>query len=318
MGRRTSPLAQSALALALEGDYPTTWDAFVGQQQAKRQLMVAARSAATRGATLDHCLLSSGVPGIGKTSLGLLTAAEMRSNVKVVSGKVDANAARLLFGQLKDGDVLFIDEIHTLVAGGKAKAEWLLHYMQDGVLMGPIGPEKQPKVTIIGATTDGGKLPDPIVDRFIHKPTLVPYSDTEVQRIALGMAARLFDDLPLPTGDDLAIVAAAANNNPRKMRGILTTMRDLAVCEGVANVHQALGLMGVTLDGLDTTAQRYLVVLATEFGGAAGERALRDRLQEGAIAQTERVLMDKGLIARTRGGRTLTQAGIRRASDVTL
>ncbi len=201
--------------------------------------------------------------------------------------QLGVNEARLLFGPLKDGDVLFIDEIHTLVAGGKAKAEWLLHYMQDGVLMGPIGPEKQPKVTIIGATTDGGKLPEPIVDRFVHKPSLQPYTDAEAQRIALGMAARLFDDLPLPTGSDLAVVAAAANNNPRKMRGVLITMRDLAVCDGKVDIREALSFMNITPDGLDAVAQRYLVVLADEFAGVAGERSLADRLQEVSLAQTD-------------------------------
>ncbi len=119
-----------------DGDYPTSWTGFIGQQRAKDQIRLAAQSAKARKQPMDHILIASGTPGIGKTSLGLLAARTMGRKVLVVTGPVPATRAYGLLAKLDDRDVLFIDEAHKLVEGGKKHAEWLLHYLQDGILLG--------------------------------------------------------------------------------------------------------------------------------------------------------------------------------------
>jgi len=204
-------------------------------------------------------------------------------------------------------------------------AEWLLHLLTDGVLMGPTGPEAQPLITVIGATTDVGRLPETLVSRFGLRPVLAAYSDHEGCIIAMKMAPAIFTDLaPFPSVEDFTAIATAANNNPRLIRAVLESLRDLAlvdldsVYDGAAyDLSEALTWLGLTGDGLTYLALRYLQALHIEFAGQAGEQSIADRLQEpGGVASTERLLQDKGLIAKTRQGRVLTAAGIRRAREL--
>lgn len=307
--------------------YPDTWDDFIGQTTAVAQLRVAAASARARHDSMPHVLLSSGQPGIGKTALALLIAKELGTEVRTVTGKVDNNAARLLLASMADRDVLFIDEAHQLVVGGKAKAEWLLHYLQDGVLLGPRGPEEQPRVTVIAATTDGGRIPETILSRFPLRPILEPYTDDEAFQIASRCAVKAFTPLGLlaPKASTVAAIARAGSHNPRTIKAIIENLRDLAVVDLESvfdgsdyDISQALTWLGLSADGLTATARRYLAILATEYDGQAGEAAIKGRLQEpGGLEHTERLLAEKGLIAFTKQGRTLTAAGINRARQET-
>lgn len=326
--RQAATASANAQALLGGGDYPTTWDEFIGQGVAKLQLRAAAMSARMRGAAMDHILLASGRPGCGKTTLALLTAAEKGSFVTVVSGKVRMGEARLILSDMQDGDVLIIDEIHQLLQGGKVQAEWLLNYLQDGVLLGPLGPEEMPKVTIIGCTTEGGKLQQTITDRFVIKPDIVEYAQAEAALIAEGMARRLFGPpgpLPLPSKANFVEIGEASSRSPRVMKAILITLRDIALTTEASNwlgteysLTEAFEWMGLTSDGLDKTCQRYLHALLRDFRGEpAGLTAMTERLQEpGGLAQTERVLLDKGLMVMTKSGRMLTQPGLRRAREL--
>jgi Holliday junction resolvasome RuvABC ATP-dependent DNA helicase subunit len=186
-------MTTQALNAQLGGDYPLTWDGFIGQEVAKRKLITAARSARMRGDRMEHTLLASGTPGIGKTSLAMLLAAELGGTLKVVSGAIKVNDARIALSELNDGDVLFIDEIHQVFSGSKVAGEWLLHLLQDGVLMGPHGAEAQPKITVTAATTHAGVLPATVLERFTITD-LVPYTDEEAGRIAAALAARVLED----------------------------------------------------------------------------------------------------------------------------
>jgi holliday junction DNA helicase RuvB len=321
-----SALRKSRLAAApvLERhEYPRTWKDYIGQEPAKRMLQVAAKSAKLRNEPLDHTLISHGTPGIGKTSLAALISDEVGRNCRVVSGQLDLHAARMLFAEMQDRDVLFYDEVHQVMDGGKKNAEWLLAYLQDGVLMGPLGGEIQPRVTIIAATTDAGRLPESIVSRFPLQPPMQDYTDEEAAKIVVIMAGKTLVGLPKVNAREAAMVASAAHNNPRAIRRLLTVLRDMTITEalplekGRYNIDGLLDWQGITHDGLDRVAQRYLEALALEFDGSAGARALEDRLQQpGGLGQVERVLMDKGLVAKTRSGRMLTQAGISRFRDL--
>jgi Holliday junction resolvasome RuvABC ATP-dependent DNA helicase subunit len=221
---------------------------------------------------------------------------------------------------------MFIDEIHRLVQGGKAGAEWLLHLLQDGVLVGPLGPEEQPKITVIAATTDGGRLPDTLVGRFAKRPVLEPYTDEKAARIGMAMAGQILPaPLPFPSEGNFAAVAVAANNNPRTIGAILSNLRDLVTCD--ESIHdgdgydlsEALDWLGLSPDGLTAQARAYLRVMFVDFGAQAGELALMDRLNEpGGISHIERLLVDKGYVAKRKTGRVLTAAGIRRAKEEVL
>lgn len=304
-------------------EYPTRWQHYVGQEPAKRMLQVAAKSARIRRAPLDHVLIAHPSPGIGKTALAWLIANEMRTNCKIVSGKVDLMAARLILSDMNDRDVLFIDEAHRMVEGGKKDAEWLLSYMQDGVLAGPLGLEQYPRVTIVAATTDAAKLPQSILSRFPLRPPMEEYTHEEATKIAVVMGPRILGGLPKLRSVDAAGIATAAHHNPRAIRQLLVVLRDMVITDtlpvinGRYNIPGLLEFQGITPDGLDRTAQQYLRVLAGEFAGSAGVKALEDRLQlPDGLVLTERVLMDKGLIAKTRTGRTLTKDGIMRFREL--
>lgn len=300
-------------------DYPARWKDYIGQAPARTMLQVAAKSAKMRRQPLDHVLIAHPTPGLGKTSLAYLVAKEIGTTCRVVSGQLGPNKARLLFADMEDGDVLFYDEIHQLMDGGKRNAEWMLHFLQDGVIMGPLGPERQPRITLVAATTDAGKLPKTIVDRFPIQPPMEEYNDEDAAKIAMLTSTRILENLPKLGPKEAAGVAAACFNNPRQMRKLLITLRDLTITDtlplvkGRYDIDALLVAQGITADGLDRTAQQYLLALGREFGGCAGAKALEERLaQPGGLAHTERMLMDKGFVARVSAGRTLTQAGIHR------
>lgn len=311
----------------LGGDYATEWDGFIGQDRAKKQLRKAALSARMRNMRLPHTLLAAGTPGIGKTNLALLTASEYGSRLVTVSGKFDESAFRttLLRERMRDGDILFIDEIHRLVAQRKNALDFLLNFMQDGVLLGPRGPEEQPSVTIMAATTDAGRLNDALLQRFVLRPVLVPYTDEEAAHIALRLAERHWDkDMPPLNLNRAREVAAAAANAPRMMTKILVNVVDTALAEAAINwtgqdwdISYSLQEMGITADGLTEDARRYLQVMLDQNGGPVGLEALKDELQEpGGVESTERLLMTKGYLTRTGRGRWLTTEGLRRAVDL--
>lgn len=300
-------------------EYPTRWSQYVGQEPAKRVLQVAAKSARIRRVPLDHVLITHPEPGVGKTALAMLVAKEMGTKCKIVSGKIGKDAARLALSEMNDRDVLLYDEFHQVMDGGKKNAEWLLSYMQDGVIYTPMGAEDYPRVTLVAATTDPAKIPESILSRFPLRPPIEDYTDAEATRIAVIMSGKILHGLPRLRTLDAAVIASAAHNNPRAIRQLLVVLRDMVITDtlevqkGRYDISQLLEFQGITPDGLDRTAQQYLKALATEFGGSAGVKALEERLmQPGGLATTERTLMDKGYIARTRTGRTLTKDGITR------
>jgi Holliday junction DNA helicase RuvB len=312
----------------LDGQYPDGWDDFVGQASAKRALRISAISAKKRAANMPHTLICSPYAGVGKTAIALCTARELDRPMYVVSGAMKINEARVMFSRLEDGMTVFYDEMHKIMDNGKKNAEWLLHYFENGVLITPFGEEKVPQVTFIGATTDRGLLPGTILDRM-KIVELDAYTDAEGASIAATMARKVLEPEGLPCVSDevAAAVAAAASNQPRRMRDLLFSLRDLAVVgelevpeDGSYDLTEPLAFADLTADGLTKEARKYLDILYTEMRAEpAGAALMRERM--GLVGRglnvVEQLLLDKNLITKTKQGRMLTGAGIKRATALT-
>jgi Holliday junction DNA helicase RuvB len=308
--------------------YPRSWDAYIGQPIAKNQMIEACVSAQMEGIPLQHTLIASGVPGIGKTALALLAADAMKCSVRVVAQQIKATEARMIFSDLQDGDILIIEEIHQLVKNSKRDSEWLLHYLQDGCLIGPLGIEEVPKVTVIGTTTDAGLLPQPVLDRFGLQPTLVDYTRDEAALICAGFFKTIWGEskvsVPPPSVANAYEIADAASGNPRVMRHMAKSLH----IKGMVNpdlfdgenydLAPMLADRGFTPDGLSDMAQRYLLCLLETFRGQpAGESAIKQRMREpGGVTHVETLLERKGLVSFTKQGRLLTMAGVKRAKEL--
>ena len=294
-------------------DYPRSWDAFVGQHKAKEQLRVQAASAKARGARIEHTLIASGTPGIGKTTLATLLAHEAGVGFVQTTGEAKRDDFLRLIKGMKEGDVLLVDEIHLLTAGGRNKADWLLPYMTEGVWYTPQGAIEVPNVAIVGATTDVGRLPDTLISRFMCQPQLVPYTHEEAAGIALNLAERI----GVTIGDDhAAAIGQAANRNPRVMRQILTQVRDLSYAypETHPNLGKAFDWAGVSADGFQLAARNILLALIAAPDYTCSIDTIRAQLGEpGPLHHHEQSLLQAGLVAITPRGRKLTDAGIRRA-----
>lgn len=306
--------------------YPRTWDEFIGQEGAVDYIQASCMSARLRDARLEHTLIATGGHGIGKSALARLIAKEMGVGLFEVQGEMDENEAMRVFSSLSDKDILFIDEIHKMVAKSRVSAEWLLPVLQDGVLVTSRGVQRIPDVTIVAATTDVQKLPETIISRFVIKPALEEYTPEQAETIARVTARRLFDHPRLlpPSARTCAKIARAANNNPRNITALLTSLRD-AVLGGRSEVHEAADGSGlyeldvvfrwldVAPDGLDKLAQLYLIELLIA-GKPLSEKNLAARLNEPTPPRhTEKLLQQRGYLEIGPKGRELTPAGYIRA-----
>jgi len=213
-----------------------------------------------------------------------------------------------------------IEMAQYLAATGAARvfdchnAEWLLQLMTDSRLVLPTGVIDIAPITIIGATTDAQRLPQTILDRFPIQPVLDVYTPDEAVRIAHVSAKRLGITL-----DEAQYhrVAAAADYNPRVIGRLLSSVRDIQISRPDCADPLALALTwtGFTPDGLTRQAQDYLM-LVYGYGGLAAQNTLKAALNETEVGQTERVLIQRGMIQITGKGRELTKLGIDRAEEL--
>lgn len=316
VAEQSEALTQASLGNLLDDpQYPQTWDDYVGQDDAKDMLRAAVARARDRREPVRHVLISCGEPGVGKTALAVLLAREIGSRCFTISGTPNAEQVRRIIGGMQPGDVLFIDEIHRLVTGGKAKSEWLLHVLQDDALVGPMGVEKAHLgITVVGATTDVGKLPEPLIDRFGVRPVLTRYNADDAYSIAFCAAKTLFAPAPIPSMLDLTRFIHAADFNPRRIKQLLQQAVDCHYDPLGYDAGRVLERARMTDDGLDHTAQRLLVLLLQV--GKMGESRLRNLLQEADLMYVQRRLSDKGLITFTSAGITLTEDGRVRAREL--
>jgi Holliday junction resolvasome RuvABC ATP-dependent DNA helicase subunit len=321
IANRPGPKRGAAL---FEGtDYPTRWKDYVGQDEAKGFLRAAALSAKFRRTRLDHVLIASGTAGIGKSALVRLVAQEMEVGLAEVQGPVDVSDAIRILTAMQDGDILFWDEIHNAVSAGKAKVEWLLSYLQDGVIVTATGITRVPNVTIIAATTDAQKLPEAILSRFTVKPVLESYTPAEAEQIVQVSARGIFCSIgmAMPSEWNRRAIVEAANCNPRAITQLLKILRDSALADGLTADVDTYPMdamyrwSGLTPDGLDRLAQQYLAILFTQPNFRGGEKSIAQALGEPTPPRhTEKLLIQKGLLRIAPQGRELTAEGVERAA----
>ncbi len=294
---------------------------FVGQATLRSQLSLVLDAARQRRAAPDHVLLS-GPPGLGKTTLAMIIAAESEGSLRLTSGPAIQHAGDLaaILSSLQEGDVLFIDEIHRLA---RAAEEMLYLAMEDFRVDVVVGkgpgatsiPLTLPRFTAVGATTRVGLLPAPLRDRFGLTGHLEFYSDDELEQVLHRSAALL----GAPLHDDAAReLASRSRGTPRIANRLLRRVQDWAEVRGsgqldLAAARSALALFEVDPRGLDRLDQAVLGALCRRFnGGPVGLGTLAASVsEEPETVETvvEPFLVREGLMSRTPRGRVATAAG---------
>lgn len=299
---------------------PRTLAEFVGQERLREQLSLVLEAARGRGRSADHVLLS-GPPGLGKTTLAMIIAAEMGVPLRITSGPAIQHAGDLaaILSSISEGDVVFFDEIHRMA---RPAEELLYTAMEDfrvDVVVGkgpgataiPLGI---PPFTLVGATTRTGLLPSPLRDRFGFTGHLDLYDPGELEQV-LSRSARLLDvDLRTDGGRE---IAGRSRGTPRIANRLLRRVRDFAEVRANRVVtgpvaKAALEVFEVDQLGLDRLDRAVLNALCASFGGgpvglgtlAVAVSEERETVEEVA----EPFLVRAGLLARTPRGRVATPA----------
>ncbi|MFP5347182.1 MAG: Holliday junction branch migration DNA helicase RuvB [Actinomycetes bacterium] len=302
---------------------PRRLEEFVGQRVVREQLSLVLEAARRRGKAPDHVLLS-GPPGLGKTTLSMIIAAELGATLRITSGPSIQHAGDLaaVLSSLEQGEVLFLDEIHRMA---RPAEEMLYVAMEDfrvDVIVGKGAgataiPLELPAFTLVGATTRAGLLPAPLRDRFGFTGHLDFYSVEELGEVLRRSAALLDVDL---TDEGAREIASRSRGTPRVANRLLRRVRDWSQVRGDGRVdleaaRSALAVYEVDRLGLDRLDRSVLEALCRHFaGGPVGLSTLAVAVgEEPETVETvaEPFLVREGLLGRTPRGRIATAAGWR-------
>ena len=298
---------------------PKTLADYVGQSKIKEKLSISMKAAKMRGEALDHILLH-GPPGLGKTTLATIVAAEMGVDIRITSGPAIEKPGVLaaLLTNLKEMDILFIDEIHRLP---RQVEEVLYPAMEDfnlDIITGK-GPSARSirlqlhPFTLVGATTRAGQLSSPLRDRFGNLYRLELYSPSELADIV----ARSADILGVTINSEGALeIARRSRGTPRIANRMLKRVRDYAQVKADGMIDKkvasaALGMLEVDELGLDNTDRKMLSAIIEFFdGGPVGLETLASTIGEESITLEdvyEPYLLQIGFLNRTPRGRCATR-----------
>ncbi|MFT7859960.1 MAG: Holliday junction branch migration DNA helicase RuvB [Sulfurimonas sp.] len=298
---------------------PDAWSEYIGQEQIKKNLSVFIEASKKRDEALDHVLFY-GPPGLGKTTLALIIANEMQSNIKVTAAPMIEKSGDLaaILTNLEEGDILFIDEIHRL---SPAVEEILYSSMEDyriDIIIGS-GPAAQtvkidlPRFTLIGATTRAGMLSNPLRDRFGMNFRMNFYSSEELARIIAQAATKLDKEI---IHEAALEIAKRSRGTPRIALRLLRRVRDFADVADESSItfdttQYALNELGINSHGFDEMDIKLLNLLVSSKGKPMGLSTIAAALSEdeGTVEDVlEPYLIANGYLERTAKGRRATRA----------
>lgn len=298
---------------------PDAWSEYIGQDQIKKNLGVFIEASKKRKEALDH-ILFFGPPGLGKTTLALIIANEMQSNIKVTAAPMIEKSGDLaaILTNLEEGDILFIDEIHRL---SPAVEEILYSSMEDyriDIIIGS-GPAAQtvkidlPRFTLIGATTRAGMLSNPLRDRFGMNFRMNFYTPEELAQIIIQASRKLDKEIVYESALE---IAKRSRGTPRIALRLLRRVRDFAdVADESIITHDttqyALNELGINSHGFDEMDIKLLNLLVSSKGKPMGLSTIAAALSEdeGTVEDVlEPYLIANGYLERTAKGRRATRA----------
>lgn len=297
---------------------PSKLGEFIGQTRVREQLQLLLDAAKLQARAPDHILLA-GPPGLGKTTLSMIVAAEVQMPLHMTSGPAITHAGDLaaILSALTPGEILFIDEIHRMA---KSAEEMLYLAMEDFRIDIMVGKGagatsialELPPFTLVGATTRAGSLPNPLRDRFGFTAHLEYYDTGELSQVVSRAAKLLNFDL---NPGAVELVASRSRGTPRIANRLLRRVRDYTIVHDtpadIASVDAALELYDVDNQGLDRLDRAVVRALITQFGGGpVGLSTLAVAVGEDAEtieAVVEPYLVRSGFLSRTPRGRVATR-----------